>query len=126
MPPSRSRVLSSTRPIAYPPNTSVVFAAESPRLPNTSCFALPGRRAETLLIALDLAGVALSSGAACSSGKVAPSHVLAAMGVPETLARCALRLSFGWSSRRADLDRCLAALAAREAVRAARMEAVPA
>lgn len=105
---------------------AVVFAAGSPRLPNTSCFALPGRRAETLLIALDLAGVALSSGAACSSGKVAPSHVLAAMGVPETLARCALRLSFGWSSRRADLDRCLAALAAREAVRAARMEAVPA
>ncbi|MEX2628983.1 MAG: cysteine desulfurase family protein [Tistlia sp.] len=90
---------------------AVVFAAAAPRLPNTSCFALPGRSAETLLIALDLAGVALSSGSACSSGKIAPSHVLAAMGVPETLARSALRLSFGWASRREDLEACLAALA---------------
>ncbi len=89
---------------------AVVFAETAPRLPNTSCFALPGRPAETLLIALDLAGVALSSGSACSSGKLSPSHVLAAMGVPEDLARCALRLSFGWANREADLERCLSAL----------------
>ncbi|SMF41049.1 cysteine desulfurase [Tistlia consotensis] len=92
---------------------AVVFAAGAPRLPNTSCFALPGRRAETLLIGLDLAGVALSSGSACSSGKVVPSHVLAAMGVPAGLVAGALRLSFGWASRRRDLDRCLEALVAR-------------
>lgn len=94
---------------------AAIFAEGAPRLPNTSCFALPGRSAETLLIALDLAGFALSSGSACSSGRLAPSHVLAAMGVPEELARGALRLSFGWASRRAELERCLEALAAQAA-----------
>ena len=59
----------------------MVFAETAPRLPNTVCFAIPGVEAATLMIALDLAGVAVSSGSACSSGKVAPSHVLAAMGV---------------------------------------------
>jgi cysteine desulfurase len=68
------------------------------RLPNTSAFVVPGMAAETLLIALDLEGVALSSGSACSSGKVRPSHVLAAMGVTPDLARCALRMSFGWNT----------------------------
>lgn len=96
---------------------AVVFAVDAPRLPNTSCFALPGRSAETLLIALDLSGIALSSGSACSSGKVAPSHVLAAMGVPEALSRSALRLSFGWASRREELQRCLDALARQGAAR---------
>ena len=60
---------------------AVVFGAAAPRLPNTLAFAAPGVAAATLLIALDLAGVAVSSGSACSSGKVTPSHVLAAMGV---------------------------------------------
>lgn len=75
---------------------TVVFAAAAERLPNTTLFAVPGMRAETALIALDLAGVAVSSGSACSSGKVAASHVLAAMGVEEALARGAIRVSTGF------------------------------
>jgi len=72
-----------------------IFGATSERLPNTTLFALPGVKAETAVIALDLAGVAVSSGAACSSGKVTPSHVLAAMGVAPELARGAIRVSLG-------------------------------
>ena len=83
---------------------AVMFGEASPRLPNTLCFAVPGVEAATLMIALDLAGVALSSGSACSSGKVTPSHVLAAMGVRPELARCALRLSLGWSSTEDDVE----------------------
>ena len=64
------------------------------RLPNTIFFALPGIKAETAQIAFDLAGVALSAGSACSSGKVAPSHVLAAMGDPGA-DPAALRVSLG-------------------------------
>ena len=77
---------------------AVFFAKSAPRLPNTVAFAIPGIRAETLLIALDLAGVAASSGSACSSGKVSASHVLAAMGVAPELAQGAIRLSTGWST----------------------------
>ena len=80
------------------------------RLGNTSNFALPGIAAETAIIALDLDGVMASSGAACSSGKVKPSHVLQAMGVPEDLARSALRISFGWNSTDEDADAALASL----------------
>ena len=69
-----------------------------------SVCASPGLSAETLVIALDLAGVAVSSGSACSSGKVAPSHVLAAMGVPADLAKGAIRVSLGWQSAGKDLD----------------------
>jgi cysteine desulfurase len=83
---------------------ATVFSAGAPRLPQTVCFAVPGVPAETLLIGLDLAGVAVSSGSACSSGKVAPSHVLSAMGVPASLAKCALRVSLGWESAEKDLD----------------------
>jgi len=82
-----------------------IFGEGAPRLPNTSCFALPGLQAETLLIALDLAGFAVSSGSACSSGKVRPSHVLEAMGVGVDLAKCALRVSLGWATRESDLER---------------------
>ncbi|WP_026607420.1 cysteine desulfurase family protein [Methylocapsa acidiphila] len=74
------------------------FGAEVERLPNTSCFAVPETEAQVLLMLLDLAGVAVSSGSACSSGKVKPSHVLAAMGVKPELARCAIRVSLGWNS----------------------------
>ncbi len=84
---------------------AVIFSAAAPRLPNTICFATPGVEAATLMIALDLAGVAVSSGSACSSGKVAPSHVLAAMGVKPELARGAIRLSLGWASEEADVAR---------------------
>jgi cysteine desulfurase len=89
---------------------AVIFAAQAPRLPNVSNFAIPGLSAETALIALDLDGIALSSGAACSSGKVRPSHVLAAMGVQETLARSGLRLSLGWNNNEDDVEAVLAAL----------------
>ena len=83
----------------------VVFSADAARLPNTSAFAVPDMAAETLLMALDLAGVAVSSGSACSSGKVKPSHVLEAMGVPTALAKGALRVSLGWQTRAEDIDR---------------------
>jgi cysteine desulfurase len=92
-------------------NDAVVFAERAPRLPNTVCFAIPGVEAATLMIALDLAGVAVSSGSACSSGKVAPSHVLAAMGAPAELARGAIRLSLGWASTETDVERFAAAFA---------------
>ncbi len=90
---------------------AVVFGADVPRLGNTSNFALPGVAAETALMALDLDGVMVSSGAACSSGKVRPSHVLRAMGVSGDLARSALRVSFGWNSTVADVDAAIASLA---------------
>jgi cysteine desulfurase len=85
----------------------VVFGERAPRLPNTSLLAIPGTKAETALIAFDLNGIALSSGSACSSGKVQASHVLAAMVVDPPLARAALRLSLGWDTAESDLDKLL-------------------
>ncbi|ARJ67554.1 cysteine desulfurase [Magnetospirillum sp. ME-1] len=90
---------------------AVVIGAGAPRLPNTTCLALPGVEGRTQVMALDLAGVAVSAGAACSSGKVAPSHVLAAMGLEERLKGSAIRVSLGWSSRPEDVDTFLAAWA---------------
>ena len=92
--------------LALDPEVRVVGAAVE-RLPNVTCLLTPASAAETQLMALDLAGVAVSSGAACSSGKVGPSHVLAAMGLPPDLARCAIRVSLGWSSTAADIQRFL-------------------
>ncbi|MGP1253875.1 MAG: cysteine desulfurase family protein [Kiloniellales bacterium] len=89
--------------------TATIFGAAAPRLPNTTCVALPGLAAESQLMALDLAGVAVSSGSACSSGKVAPSHVLAAMGATEAEAKAALRISTGWASGQDDYARFLEA-----------------
>ncbi|MFE1601683.1 cysteine desulfurase family protein [Methylobacterium sp. ID0610] len=86
---------------------AVVAGAGAARLPNTVCLAVPGLEAATALIAFDLGGVAVSSGSACASGKVGRSAVLAAMGVPPALAACALRISFGWTSRESDRDRFL-------------------
>lgn len=88
---------------------TAVFGAGAPRLPQTLCIGVEGIPAETLVIALDLEGIAISSGSACSSGKVAPSHVLAAMGVAPELARTAIRLSLGWESAKEDLDSFLTA-----------------
>ncbi|WP_209015329.1 cysteine desulfurase family protein [Roseibium limicola] len=85
----------------------VLFSENAPRLANTSCFAVSGVKAETALIAFDLANLCLSSGSACSSGKVSVSHVLTAMGVEEDLARCALRVSMGWSTSESDIERFL-------------------
>jgi len=85
----------------------VIFGETAARLPNTTLFAAEGMKAETAVIAFDLEGVAVSSGAACSSGKVQPSHVLGAMGVPEPLLRGAVRVSLGWSTTQADVERFL-------------------
>lgn len=88
---------------------AVVFAAGVPRLPNTSCIAIPGVGAETQVMALDLAGYAVSAGSACSSGKVKTSHVLLAMGVGDEVARCAIRISLGPETSDADVDGFIAA-----------------
>jgi cysteine desulfurase len=90
---------------------AVIFAADVPRLPNTTLFGVPGMKAETAVIAFDLAGIAVSSGAACSSGKVAPSHVLAAMGVAPELARGAIRISLGYLTTPDDIEAFLKAWA---------------
>ena len=86
-----------------------VFSDDTPRLPNTTLFTVPGLKAETAVIGFDLEGIAVSSGSACSSGKVQPSHVLEAMGFPPELAKGAVRLSLGWSTTEVDIDRCLEA-----------------
>ena len=83
---------------------TVIFGRRVERLPNTSLFAVPGMRAETALINLDLDGFAVSSGSACSSGKVTPSHVLTAMGVSEKLVVGAIRLSMGPSTSENEID----------------------
>jgi cysteine desulfurase len=87
----------------------IVFSDDVTRLPNTTLFTVPGLKAETAVIGFDLAGFAVSSGSACSSGKVQPSHVLEAMGFGPKLARGAVRLSLGWSTSDADIDCCLEA-----------------
>ena len=89
-----------------------IYGAGAPRLPNTSCFGVPGLAAEIQVIALDLAGIAVSAGAACSSGKVAPSHVLGAMGASEAEAGSAIRVSLGWDSGAAGIERFLEAWSA--------------
>jgi cysteine desulfurase len=88
---------------------AVVLGAAIPRLPNTAAIAMPGVSAETQVIALDLDGVMVSAGAACSSGKVGPSHVLEAMGVGPALATSTIRVSLGWSSSEADIEHFLQA-----------------
>ena len=89
---------------------AVIFGASAPRLPNTTLFAIPGMKAETAVISFDLNGIAVSSGSACSSGKVQPSHVLAAMGVEPALAQGAVRVSLGWSTSEREVDLLLQAL----------------
>jgi cysteine desulfurase len=100
----RNRLETGLRAIAP---ATVVFGAEAERLPNTTLFTVPGMKAETAVIAFDLEGVAVSSGAACSSGTVRPSHVLAAMGVSPQFTRGAVRLSLGWSSSETDVESLL-------------------
>ena len=87
----------------------IIFSRGVPRLPNTTLFAMADMRAETAVIAFDLEGIAVSSGAACSSGKVQPSHVLTAMGVVPELVRSAIRISLGHSTKEDDIDRALEA-----------------
>ncbi|MFZ5791590.1 MAG: cysteine desulfurase family protein [Pseudomonadota bacterium] len=102
-----------------------VFAEGAPRLPNTSCFAVTGLGAETQVMALDLAGIAVSAGSACSSGRVRASHVLEAMSADPETAASAIRVSLGRQNDAADIDEFLAAwgaLLARHAAGASRAE----
>jgi cysteine desulfurase len=89
---------------------AVIFGDRASRLPNTACFAIPGKSAAAMLMSLDLEGFAVSSGSACSSGKVETSHVLAAMGCGAELSSGAIRVSSGWTTAEADIERLLAAI----------------
>ncbi len=89
--------------------STIIFSEAVPRLPNTTLFTAPGLHAETAVIAFDLEGIAVSSGSACSSGKVQPSHVLAAMGTGPALASGGIRISIGWETTENDVDRALEA-----------------
>jgi cysteine desulfurase len=82
-----------------------IYSAGAERLPNTTCLTMPGVQSETQVMGLDLSGVAVSAGSACSSGKVEPSHVLRALGAPDAETGCAIRISLGWASREADVDK---------------------
>jgi len=84
---------------------AIIYGADAPRLPNTSCIGLPGVGNEVQVMALDLAGVAVSAGAACSSGKLKPSHVLQAMGAGDEAAASAIRVFIGWQTSDTDCDR---------------------
>jgi cysteine desulfurase len=88
---------------------AIIFSDDVQRLPNTTLFTVPGLKAETAVIGFDLAGIAVSSGSACSSGKVQSSHVLEAMGFGPKMAQGAVRLSLGWSTSPDDIDCCLEA-----------------
>ncbi len=81
-----------------------VFGADLPRLPNTSKFSTPGLSSEIQVMGLDLAGAAISAGSACSAGRVEMPYVLDAMGVPEEIALCAVRVSLGWTTTSDDID----------------------
>jgi cysteine desulfurase len=89
---------------------AVIFGESAPRLPNTTLFTFPEMKAETAIIAFDLNGIAVSSGSACSSGKVQASHVLAAMRVEPSLAQGAVRVSLGWATTERDIENLLNAL----------------
>ena len=86
---------------------TVIFSDTAPRVPNTTCFAIAGIAAETAVIAFDLEGVAVSAGAACSSGKVGPSPTLAAMRIEPEVSRAAVRVSLGWNTTELDVERFL-------------------
>ncbi len=86
---------------------AVVLGASAPRVANTLCIAMRGISSETQVMAMDLAGIAVSAGSACSSGKVKSSHVLRTMGFDETVAGSALRLSLGWNTQGQDIERCI-------------------
>ena len=84
-------------------------APAPPRLPNTGCLTMPGVQSETQVMGLDLAGVAVSAGSACSSGKVEASHVLRALGASDAVGGCAIRVSMGWATTEDEIERFLGA-----------------
>ena len=85
-------------------NNAIIYGAKSPRVGNTTNVGLPNLPAQTQLMALDLDGIAVSSGSACSSGAFKPSHVLTAMGADEEESKSALRISLGWNTKATDID----------------------
>jgi cysteine desulfurase len=101
----RDRLENGIRAIAG----ATIFSDNAERLPNTILFTAPGLKAETAVIGFDLEGIAVSSGSACSSGKVQSSHVLSAMGFDPAVAQGAVRLSLGWSTEPDDINRALEA-----------------
>jgi cysteine desulfurase len=105
--------------------SALIFGRGAVRLPNTSCLAMPGVSNETQLIAFDLEGIAVSTGSACSSGKVGPSHVLAAMGIAPADVACAIRVSLGWASTEEDIGRFVDAWTRLFTRSRARREAAP-
>jgi cysteine desulfurase len=100
----RARLEDGIRAVA---SDAVIFSERAPRLPNTTFFAAPGVSAQTAIIAFDLEGVAVSSGSACSSGKVAASETLQGMGVAPELIKGAMRVSMGWNTSDADVTEFL-------------------
>ncbi len=102
----RDRLEAGVRKIT--PDVAVI-GQQAARLPNTVCMAVAGSKATALVINLDLAGIAVGAGSACSSGKIGGSPTLAAMGIAPQLAEAAIRISLGWSTTEADVDRFLAA-----------------
>ncbi len=82
----------------------VIHARNTPRAPNTTLFSLPGALSSTMLMALDLDGIAVSNGSACSSGRVEPSHVLKAMGQKDEITNATLRVSTGWNTLPGDIE----------------------
>jgi cysteine desulfurase len=95
--------------LASAESETILVGKDAPRLPNTLCVSSPGWKGETQVMAMDLAGFAVSAGAACSSGKARPSRVLAAMGLPEVAAAGAIRISVGPATRREEVERFAAA-----------------
>lgn len=88
---------------------AVIIGRNAPRIGNTSCIAVPGKQAETLVIRMDMEGVAISAGAACTSGKVGANTVITAMGLPDSVARSAVRVSLGAETSETDIAAFLAA-----------------
>ncbi len=88
---------------------ATIYGADSARIENTSCVGMPGVRADVQVMAMDISEIAVSAGAACSSGTVAPSHVLRAMGADDAKAGGAIRFSLGWTTTESDIDRAVAA-----------------
>jgi cysteine desulfurase len=105
----RNRLEQGLRQTQGGSQASVIFSHDVARLPNTTLFGVPGLKAETAVVRFDLEGIAVSSGSACSSGKVQPSHVLQAMGYGPELVRSAIRFSLGWETTDADIDRAIKA-----------------
>jgi cysteine desulfurase len=105
----RDRLEQGLRQTQGKSQAGVIFSHDVARLPNTTLFGVPALKAETAVVRFDLEGIAVSSGSACSSGKVQPSHVLQAMGYGPELVRSAIRFSLGWETTDADIDRAIKA-----------------